>query len=153
MERTETAMRGIRILELLQWGKRHRAQELAEDLGVSTRTVHEYVAQLRRAGINIRSGPGFYGAFWISNGEEVHPMRFTTEEMQLIVNALRTLQMASDLDDDVGDQARTLAQRLTNVMPLSIREGAAEFEQGMGRRLQKMAYAYDYVYVIKGGRP
>ncbi len=64
------------------------AQTLAEDLGVSTRTIERDVARLRAAGLplGIRTGPG--GGYTIDARSLLPPIQLTPGEASALVTAI-----------------------------------------------------------------
>jgi len=58
---SSTAARLITLIMLLQRRPNQKATELAEQLGVSVRTIQRYIAMLEEMGINIYAERGPYG--------------------------------------------------------------------------------------------
>ena len=59
-----TATRLITLIMLLQSQPNQKASALAEQLGVSVRTVHRYMSMLDEIGIPVYTERGPYGGFW-----------------------------------------------------------------------------------------
>jgi len=77
---TPPATRLITLILLLQNHPNQKASELAEQLGVSVRTVHRYLAMLDEMGIPVYSERGPYGGFSLVRGYKMPPLVFTPEE-------------------------------------------------------------------------
>jgi predicted DNA-binding transcriptional regulator YafY len=74
------ATRLISLIMLLQRRPNQKAAELAEQLGVSIRTVHRYIEMLDEMGIPIYSERGPHGGFSLMRGYKMPPLVFTPEE-------------------------------------------------------------------------
>jgi len=65
---------------LLQRHPNQKAAELAEQLGVSARTLHRYMGMLDEMGIPVYSERGPHGGFSLVRGYKMPPLVFTPEE-------------------------------------------------------------------------
>jgi predicted DNA-binding transcriptional regulator YafY len=109
------ATRLISIILMLQHRGTLKASELAEELGVSERTVHRYMGMLDELGIPIYSERGPYGGFSLVRGYKLPPMIFTPEEataLYLGAELVKDVWGASYFDAAVGAIAK-----LDNVLP------------------------------------
>lgn len=77
---TNTATRLINLILLLQSKPHRKASELAEELGVSTRTVHRYFEMLDELGIPLYSERGPNGGFSLVRGYKMPPLVLSPEE-------------------------------------------------------------------------
>jgi predicted DNA-binding transcriptional regulator YafY len=77
---SNTATRLITLIMLLQRRSSQKATELAEELGVSVRTIHRYIGMLGEMGIPIYSERGPYGGFSLVRGYRMPPLVLTPEE-------------------------------------------------------------------------
>ncbi len=77
---TTPATRLITLIMLLQRQPNQKAADLAETLGVSTRTLHRYFGMLEEMGIPIYSERGPAGGFSLVRGYKLPPLVFTPEE-------------------------------------------------------------------------
>ena len=77
---SNTATRLITLLMLLQRQPNQKAGDLAEELGVSARSVHRYIAMLDEMGIPVYSERGPYGGFSLVRGYKMPPLVFTPQE-------------------------------------------------------------------------
>lgn len=144
--RVPTALRGLRILELLQWGKSFTTAELAAELGVSTSAIRKYITQIRTADIKIKSGPGFGGCYWLERGERIYPYQLTQDEMELIILGLAAFSAAGDPQDPRVPAARTLRQSLTEFVPKELEERTAGFLENFQKKITMMASVYQAKY-------
>ena len=74
------ATRALAVLELLQTHRRISGAEIAQRLGVDTRTVRRYIAALEELGIPVTAERGRYGAYLLIAGFKLPPMMFTDDE-------------------------------------------------------------------------
>jgi len=77
---SNTTTRLISLIMLLQRRPNQKATELAEELGISVRTVHRYIAMLDEMGIPVYSERGPYGGFSLVRGYKMPPLVFTPDE-------------------------------------------------------------------------
>ncbi|QYH19160.1 HTH domain-containing protein [Corynebacterium aquatimens] len=127
--RVPTALRGLRLLELMQWGKSFTTAELAAELGVSQSSIRKYIAQLRSANYTIKSGPGFGAMYWIARGERTYPLQLTSDEMETVLLSLSIYSAANGSTDPRSHMATDLFTRISDVVPADIAEatsGASE---------------------------
>jgi predicted DNA-binding transcriptional regulator YafY len=100
---------------LLQSRPNQKASALAEQLGVSVRSVHRYLAMLDEIGIPIYSERGPYGGFSLVRGYRMPPLVFAPEE------AVAVSLGASLVEDLFGplyrDAARGALAKLDNLLP------------------------------------
>jgi predicted DNA-binding transcriptional regulator YafY len=75
-----TATRLITLIMLLQRRPGQKAAHLAQELGVSVRTLHRYMTMLDDMGIPIYSERGPYGGFSLVRGYKMPPLIFSPEE-------------------------------------------------------------------------
>jgi len=86
----ETSVRLLRLLSILQTGRDWTAEELADRLGVTTRTVRNDVGRLRNLGYRIESMRGPGGGYWLGRGVTTPPLLLDDDEAVAITLALRT---------------------------------------------------------------
>jgi predicted DNA-binding transcriptional regulator YafY len=112
---TNVATRLISVIMMLQSRGTLKASELAEELGVSERTVHRYMGMLDELGIPIYSERGPYGGFALVRGYKLPPLIFTPEEAT-------ALYLGAELVKDVWgasyrDAVVAATAKLDNVLP------------------------------------
>jgi predicted DNA-binding transcriptional regulator YafY len=109
------ATRLISLIMLLQRWPNQKAAELAEQLGVSVRTLHRYIEMLDEMGIPVYSERGPYGGFSLVRGYKMPPLVFTPEEAVAVY-------LGTGLVEEMWGQlyqeaARGALAKLDNVLP------------------------------------
>ena len=110
-----TATRLITLIMLLQRRPNQKAAELAEQLSVSVRTVHRYIAMLDEMGIPVYSERGPHGGFSLVRGYRMPPLVFTPEEAVAIY--LGTSLVGEMWGQLYRDAAQGALAKLDNVLP------------------------------------
>jgi predicted DNA-binding transcriptional regulator YafY len=85
---TDTPGRLLKLLSLLQRQPRWRGPELAERLGVTTRTVRRDVDRLRTLGYPVDAEPGVDGGYRLAIGAALPPLLLDDDEATAIAVAL-----------------------------------------------------------------
>jgi predicted DNA-binding transcriptional regulator YafY len=115
----DTPGRLLRLLELLQQRREWSGAELAERLGVSTRTVRRDVERLRAIGYPVDARYGADGGYRLAPGTSLPPLMFDATEAVATVLAL---QCASTTADPALAEATMRAlTKLVGVMPRRLR--------------------------------
>jgi len=128
MEATKPASRILAMLELLQDRPGMSGPDLAEALGVTTRTIRRYVTTLQDMGIPVEPTAGRIGGYWLRPGYRMPPLMFSAEEAIGLAVALLTTRVsnASDLPAPVASALakieRSMPQDLANRIS-TIRDG------------------------------
>ncbi|MEV0802453.1 YafY family protein [Kribbella sp. NPDC050281] len=86
----ETSARLLRLLSLLQVRRDWSGSELAERLGVSSRTLRTDVERLRVLGYPVEGRPGVAGGYRLGAGGELPPLLLDDEEAVAVAVGLRT---------------------------------------------------------------
>jgi predicted DNA-binding transcriptional regulator YafY len=110
-----TASRLITLILLLQRKPKQKAADLAEELGVSVRTVHRYINELNEMGIPIYSERGPYGGFSLVRGYRMPPLVFTPQEAVAVY--LGTSLVEEIWGQLYADAAHGVTAKLDNVLP------------------------------------
>jgi predicted DNA-binding transcriptional regulator YafY len=118
-----TATRLITLILLLQRKPNQKAADLAQELGVSIRTVHRYINELNEMGIPIYSERGPYGGFSLVRGYKMPPLVFTPHEAVAIY--LGTSLVEEIWGPLFADAARGVTAKLDNVLPDEQRQEVA----------------------------
>lgn len=123
------ATRLISIILMLQRRGMIKASELAEELGVSERTVHRYMGMLDELGIPIYSERGPYGGFSLIRGYKLPPLIFTPEEAT-------ALYLGAELVKDIWgasyfDAAVAATAKLDNVLPDALLQEVKQAQRGL----------------------
>src|SRR6266545_5977709 len=91
----ETSARLLRLLSLLQARADWPGPELAERLGVTTRTVRNDVERLRGLGYPVHASPGVGGGYRLGAGAALPPLLLDDDEAVAVAVGLRTAASGS----------------------------------------------------------
>ncbi len=115
MSRTE------RLFNLIQILRQHRytisGKQLAEELGVSLRTVYRDIATLQAQGADIEGAPGL--GFKLRPGFMLPPLMFSEEEIEALV--LGSRWVARRADDKLKLAATRALAKISAVLPADLR--------------------------------
>jgi predicted DNA-binding transcriptional regulator YafY len=111
----DTAERALALLGLLQQRRIWTGPELAERLGVTTRTVRRDVERLRSLGYPVHAGQGVGGGYQLGPGQDLPPLLLDDEEA--IATAVSLLTGV----DGVADAASRALAKLDRVLPARLR--------------------------------
>ena len=114
-----TSSRLIELLELLQSRRDWSGSELADRLGVSTRTLRTNVSQLRDLGYPVEATPGVAGGYRLGAGSRMAPLVLDDEEAIAVAVGLRTA--ASTGIAGIGETALRALAKLEQVLPVKHR--------------------------------
>jgi predicted DNA-binding transcriptional regulator YafY len=114
----ESAMsRAQRLLDLIQTLRRHRhpaaANKLAEELGVSLRTIYRDIETLKGQGAHIDGEPGV--GYILRPGFMLPPLMFSEEEIEALVLGGRWV--AAQPDEPLGKAAGNALSKIAAVLP------------------------------------
>ncbi len=112
---SNTATRLITLIMLLQRRPGQKAQELAEELGVSVRTVQRYITMLDDMGIPVYAERGPYGGYSLVRGYRMPPLIFTPEEAVAVY--LGTSLVEEMWGRLYRDAAQSVLAKLDNILP------------------------------------
>lgn len=126
---SNVAVRLISLIMLLQSRSMWKVADLADELGVSERTVHRYMGMLEELGIPLYSERGPYGGFALVRGYKLPPLIFTAEEATV-------LYMGANLVGEVWgqtykDAVTAVTAKLDNVLPDDLRQDVASARQSL----------------------
>jgi predicted DNA-binding transcriptional regulator YafY len=91
----ETSARLLRLLSLFQTRRDWTGPELAERLGVTTRTIRNDVDRLRNLGYLVDSAPGVAGGYRLGVGAALPPLLLSDDEAVAVAVGLRTAAAGS----------------------------------------------------------
>jgi len=115
--------RAERLLDLLQSLRRRRyavkGGVLAEELGVSLRTLYRDIATLQAQGAPIEGEAGV--GFLLRPGYTLPPLMFTLDEIEALV--LGTRWVVDRGDERLGKAARNALSKIGAVVPPAIKDG------------------------------
>jgi len=87
-----TTQRLLAVIELLQSHHEMTGAEIADRLGVDTRSVRRYIKSLQDMGIPVEGERGRYGAYRLNRGYKLPPLMFTAEEAVALTLGLMTVR-------------------------------------------------------------
>jgi len=118
-----TATRLITLIMLLQRRPNQKAAELAEELGVSVRTIHRYMGMLDEMRIPVFSERGPHGGFSLVRGYRMPPLVFSPQEaVALYLGTTLVTEMWGEM---YRDAAQCALAKLDNVLPNEQRDEVA----------------------------
>jgi predicted DNA-binding transcriptional regulator YafY len=123
----ETSARLLRLLSLLQARLEWAGDDLAERLGVTSRTVRRDVARLRNLGYPVHAAPGVAGGYRLGAGASLPPLLLDDDEAVAVALSLRT--SAAHAVSGVGEASVRALAKLEQVLPSRLRERAAAIGQ------------------------
>ncbi|APE38272.1 DNA-binding transcriptional regulator [Nocardia mangyaensis] len=132
----ETSARLLELLSLLQLGRDRTSSELADRLGVSTRTVRADIGKLRSLGYPVDARPGVAGGYRLAAGAAMPPLLLDDDEAVAVavgLGAVATHRLG------VEETSLTALAKLEQVLPARLR-----------RRVEAVREATS---VVPGARP
>ncbi|HYI25933.1 MAG TPA: YafY family protein [Thermomicrobiales bacterium] len=96
IEATRPASRILAMLELLQDRPGLSGPQLANALGVTTRTIRRYVTTLQDMGIPVEPTAGRIGGYWLRPGYRMPPLMFSSDEAIGLAVTLLTARVSSE---------------------------------------------------------
>src|SRR5512143_1952213 len=114
--------RAERLLELMQVLRRYRqpvsGRALADEVGISLRTLYRDIAALQAQGARIDGEPGV--GYVLRTGFMLPPLMFSEEEIEALV--LGSRWVAERGDSRLGSAARNALAKIAAVLPADLRE-------------------------------
>ena len=114
-----TSARLLRLLSLLQARADWSGAELAERLGVTTRTVHNDVKRLRSLGYPVHASPGVGGGYRLGAGAALPPLLLDDDEAVAVAVGLRTA--AGGSVTGIQETSLRALAKLEQVLPSRLR--------------------------------
>lgn len=118
-----SASRLLHLLSLFTARPAWNASELAERLGVTTRTVRRDISALRDLGYPVESDAGRTGGYRLGAGGRLPPLLLTDDEAVAVAIGLRVAAEHGAADD--GDATVRAMGKLEQVLPPTLRERVA----------------------------
>ncbi|MEU3747552.1 MULTISPECIES: helix-turn-helix transcriptional regulator [Streptomyces] len=115
----ETSARLLRLLSLLQAHREWSGADLADRLGVTSRTVRRDVDRLRELGYPVHASPGTGGGYQLGAGAELPPLLLDDEEAVAVAVGLRTA--AGQGVEGIGETSVRALAKLEQVLPARLR--------------------------------
>jgi predicted DNA-binding transcriptional regulator YafY len=119
----ETSARLLRLLSLLQTPRDWTGPQLAERLGVTTRTIRNDVERLRSLGYPVRASPGVTGGYRLGAGASLPPLLLDDEEAVAVAVGLRTA--AGGSVSGIEETSLRALAKLEQVLPARLRDRVA----------------------------
>ncbi|SEH46164.1 Predicted DNA-binding transcriptional regulator YafY, contains an HTH and WYL domains [Mycolicibacterium rutilum] len=120
---SETTSRVLQLLGLLQSRRVWTSDELAERLGVTTRSVRRDVERLRDLGYPVHASKGHGGGYQLGAGAALPPLLLDPDEAVAMAVCLRLA--AGGTVAGVGESALRALSKLDQVMPSRLRSQVA----------------------------
>lgn len=114
-----TTERVLTLLGLLQQRRVWTGPELADRLGITSRTVRRDVERLRALGYPVHAGQGVGGGYQLGRGQELPPLLLDDEEA--IATAVSLLAGAGGSVAGAGEAALRALSKLDRVLPTRLR--------------------------------
>ncbi|TDW70527.1 helix-turn-helix transcriptional regulator [Kribbella pratensis] len=114
-----TSARLLRLLSLLQARALWSGPELAERLGVTTRTIRTDVDRLRQLGYPVEAAPGLTGGYRLGAGAALPPLLLDDDEAVAVAIGLRTA--ANGGVEGIGETSIRALAKLEQVLPPRLR--------------------------------
>ncbi len=108
------------MLSLLQSRPTWTAEELAERLGVTTRTVRRDVTRLRDLGYPVMAAPGPFGGYQLGSGGVLPPILLSDDEAVAVAIGLRAAAQGGV--SGIEDAAVSALAKLEQMLPAVVRE-------------------------------
>lgn len=116
---SDTTARVLQLLGLLQSRAMWTGDELAERLGVTTRSVRRDVERLRQLGYPVRASAGTGGGYQLGAGGKLPPLLLAPDEAVAVTVSLRLA--AGGSVTGVEESALRALAKLDQVLPVSLR--------------------------------
>jgi predicted DNA-binding transcriptional regulator YafY len=117
---TATHTRLLALLSLLQSKPDWSGPELAERLGVSTRTIRNDVARLREVGYPVDAMPGAAGGYRLAAGSQMPPLLLDDDEVVAVAVGLRTAACTSI--EGIEETSLRAFAKLDQLLPARLRK-------------------------------
>ena len=117
----DTAERLLALLGLLQYRWHWSADELADRLGVTTRTVRRDVARLRGYGYPIEAFAGHGGGYQLGRGAAMPPLLLDDDEAIAVALGLGVVGVAGSDRAGVDDAAVSALAKIEQLLPARLR--------------------------------
>lgn len=112
------ADRLFRLVQLLRRDQITTAAQLAEELGVSVRTIYRDVRALERSGVPVEGEAGV--GYRLNPSRELPPITFTTQEIEALSLGIRMVRTWGD--EELADAAATALRKIEGVLSRPLRD-------------------------------
>ena len=114
-----TSARLLRLLAALQVPGDHTGPSLADELGVSVRTVRNDVATLRELGYPVGASPGVAGGYRLGSGSRLPPLLLDDDEAMAV--SLGLILAASHGLSDTAESSMRAFSKVVAQLPVRLR--------------------------------
>ncbi len=114
-----TSVRVLRLLSQLQVPGWHIGSELAQQLGVSSRTIRTDVATLRDLGYQVTGAPGAAGGYRLGSGIRLPPLLLDDDEAVAVIVGLAV--SGTDSITDSADASMRAMTKIIAMLPTRLR--------------------------------
>ncbi len=121
-----TSARLLRLITLLQVRREWSGAELADKLGITTRTLRRDVQKLRDLGYPVNAATGITGGYRLGVGAQLPPLVFDDEEAVAIALTLRTATGSGVAG--VSEAALSAMIKIEQVLPSRLRHRVNAFQ-------------------------
>src|SRR5712692_241074 len=111
----ETSARLLRLLSLMETRRDWTGPQLAERLGVTTRTVRNDIERLRSLGYPVDGTPGVNGGYRLGIGAALPPLLLDDDEAVAVAIGLRTA--AGGTVQGIEEASMRALSKLEQVLP------------------------------------
>lgn len=115
-----TSDRLLRLLALLQTGRQWTGPDLADRLGVTTRTIRNDVDRVRRLGYGVEAVPGRAGGYRLGAGDALPPLLLDDSEAVAVAVGLRLAAAGAALIG-VDEAAERALAKVEHMLPSRLR--------------------------------
>ena len=115
----DTSGRLLRLLALMQRRRDWNAEQLAEELDVTSRTVRRDIGRLRELGYPVTTVLGAGGGYQLEAGATLPPLMFDTDEAVAVMVSLR--DKVANTATGIAEAALSAFDKLHRVMPPRLR--------------------------------
>ncbi|HHO52874.1 MAG TPA: YafY family transcriptional regulator [Deltaproteobacteria bacterium] len=112
------ADRLFRLVQLLRRDPITTAAQLAEELGVSVRTIYRDIRALERSGVPVEGEAGV--GYRLNPGQQLPPITFTTPELEALSLGIRMVRAWGD--EELADAATASLRKIEGVLSRPLRE-------------------------------
>lgn len=127
---SDVTKRALRLLSLLQSRTVWTGPELAQELGVTARTVRRDVDRLREMGYPVLTSAGHGGGYQLGAGRALPPLLLGSSEAVAVAVGLR-LAAASGIDGLEQEALRAVAA-LDQILPAQVRSEVSAVSDALG---------------------
>lgn len=121
----------LRLLSLLQTGRRWAAAELATALDCEPRTLRRDIGYLRELGYPVLSARGPGGHYQLVAGRAMPPLMLEDDEAIATVVALKLASAGNDGPGSATESAQRAAAKLRRILPARLRRTTDELLDGI----------------------